>query len=112
MKNFINFTPHVIKLNDGTIYPSQGIAKVSKCAGVSRTSALFTEFVDGVCHQRFGDVVGLPEPKEGICYIVSKIVLAAAKASGRTDVVAPATGHPAAIRNEAGQIVSVPGFVA
>jgi hypothetical protein len=102
MKRFINFTPHAIKLNDGTVYPSQGVARVS---------ASFTEFVDGICHQQFGDVVGLPEPKEGVCYIVSAIVLAAAKAAGRSDIVAPATGHPAVVRNEAGQIDSVPGFV-
>jgi hypothetical protein len=32
-------------------------------------------------------------------------------ASNRDDLVAPATGHPDTIRNEKGQIISVPGFV-
>lgn len=40
----------------------------------------------------------------------SAMVLAAAKNKGRTDVVAPATGHPDCKR-ENGFIVSVPGFV-
>jgi len=41
---------------------------------------------------------------------VSALVLSAAKAAGRTDCVAPATGHPACVRKD-GFIVSVPGFV-
>ena len=54
------------------------------------------------------EVQNLPEPAENILYIVSALVLAASK---RADLVAPATGHPEAVRNEKGQIVSVPGFV-
>lgn len=57
-----------------------------------------------------GDLDNLPEPEEGTIYIVSAMVLAAAKNKGRTDVVAPATGHPDCIRKD-GFIVSVPGFV-
>lgn len=38
------------------------------------------------------------------------LVLAAAKAQGRTDCIAPATGHPKCIRKD-GFIVSVPGFI-
>jgi hypothetical protein len=45
----------------------------------------------------------LPEPKEDTLYVVCGLVLAAAKASGRTDVIAPLqTGHPEVRRNEAG----------
>jgi hypothetical protein len=40
------------------------------------------------------------------------MVLEAAKAEGRNDCVAPATGHPEVKRNSQGQIDSVPGFVA
>lgn len=50
------------------------------------------------------------KPEEGTVYIVSALVLAAAKEKGRTDVVAPATGHPDCVRKD-GFIVSVPGFV-
>jgi hypothetical protein len=53
----------------------------------------------------------LPEPADNTLYIVSALVLTAAKAQGRTDVVAPATGHPECVRDEKGFIKSVPGFV-
>lgn len=97
---FLNYTPHEIKINDGTSYPSIGTARVS---------ATFTDFdQDGICHQEFGEVEGLPEPQEGVMLIVSAMVLGA---SSREDLVAPATGHPDTIRNEKGHIVSVPGFI-
>ena len=102
MTKFKNYTPHAIKLNDGREFASDGLARVS---------ATFTGFdADGVCEQQFGDVTGLPAPADGVLYIVSALVLTAAKAAGRTDCVAPATGHPDCVRNE-GFIVSVPGFV-
>lgn len=103
MKVFKNLTPHTITLKDGRSFASEGLARVS---------ATFSKFdEDGVCEQQFGAVTGLPDPEENTLYIVSALVLAAAKASGRTDCVAPATGHPDCGRNDQGFIVSVPGFV-
>lgn len=97
---FYNYTPHTIVLNDGTSYDSVGVARVSN---------FFTDFdSDGVCSVKYGEVLGLPAPKDGVLYIVSAMVLAA---SDRTDLVAPATGHPCCARNDKGFIVSVPGFV-
>ena len=91
---FINLTPHDIKLNDGTVYPATGkIARVT-----------FSNFCCGISRVFYGEVENLPEPKRGTMYIVSAMVLAAAKEKGRTDLIAPATGHPDCIR-------SVPGFV-
>ena len=100
---FINCTPHDIILNDGTVFPKTGT--------VARVQASFSEVVDGVCEQVFGTVQDLPDPINGTLFIVSAVVLTAAKLQGRTDCVAPATGHPAVVRNEAGHIVSVPCFV-
>ena len=103
MTTFKNYTPHAITLNDGRTFASEGLARVS---------ATFSDFDgDGVCEQRFGDVTGLPAPATGVLYIVSALVLTAAKAAGRTDCVAPATGHPDCVRSDKGFIVSVPGFV-
>ena len=100
---FVNVTPHAIVLNNGTSFPSEGIARVA---------ASFSAFdADGCCEQQFGEVTGLPAPADDVLYIVSGLVLTAAKAAGRVDVVAPATGHPEVVRNEKGHIVSVPGFV-
>lgn len=102
MTTFINCTPHAINLNNGTEYAPSG-----DVAGVSQT---FTEFnSNGVCGQVFKGVVGLPNPREGVMYIVSALILIAEP--DRLDIVAPATGHPDCVRNDKGHVVSVPGFV-
>ena len=99
---FINLTPHTITLNDGTSFPTKGNARVADT---------YTEFnASGVCKVKHGDIENLPEPEPNTTFIVSAMVLAAAKEKGREDVVAPATGHPECKR-ENGFIVSVPGFV-
>lgn len=99
---FVNLTPHALKLNDGRIFPPSGII-----ARVSVSYAAFNE--DSITKQVYGDIKDLPEPKNETIYIVSGLVLSALNGS-REDVVAPATGHPEVMRNEAGQINSVPGF--
>ena len=100
----INATPHAILLNNGTKFEPSGIV-----ARVSAKLELET-IVDGIhlFRQTFGKVEGLPEETDGTVYIVSAMVL---NAVDRDDCVAPATGHKDVIRSEAGQIVSVPGFV-
>ena len=75
-----------------------------------RVENQFSNFCCGISTVFYGEIENLPEPEEGTIYIVSAMVLAAAKEKGRTDVVAPATGHPDCIRKD-GFIVSVPGFV-
>lgn len=76
----------------------------------ARVENQFSNFCCGISTVFYGEIENLPEPEEGTIYIVSAMVLAAAKEKGRTDVVAPATGHPDSIRED-GFIVSVPGFV-
>lgn len=101
---FINCTPHAIKTNDGRVFePSGSIARVSQ--SISEFDA------NGIATQTFGSVECLPEPQDGVVYIVSAMVLSRAQAEGRTDVVAPATGHKECKRDENGRIVSVPGFL-
>jgi len=99
MNEIINLTPHPITVGKTTFPPSGTIARVK---------AGFTPIVDGVCHQTFGDVEGLPAPQEGVRFVVSGLVFAATE---RTDVFAPATGHPDVVRNEQGHIVSVPCLI-
>jgi hypothetical protein len=100
-----NLTPHAIVLNDGATYPPSG--------DVARVSMTHTQTgdIDGtpVFGTVYGSVTGLPAPQHGTIYIVSAMVLAAS--SDRDDLVAPATGHPDVVRNDKGQIVSVPGWV-
>ena len=97
---YINLTPHSISMNDGKSYSPSG--------EVARVTVTFTQIVNGICQQQFGEVQNLPSPQPDTTYIVSGLVLAA---TNRKDVVAPATGHPQTIRNEKGHIVSVPCFV-
>lgn len=104
---FINLTPHAINVQteDGetlTIEPSGTIArvkmgrrKIGEYNGIPLTE-LYIQSVEG-----------LPSPQRGIIYIVSGMV--ASNLKDRNDVVAPDTD--AAIRNDKGHIVAVPGFV-
>ena len=111
MLTIINLTPHTIKLNSGKEFPPSGM--------VTRVSAQFSRLTpqellnEGIYiySVEYGEIEGLPEPEEGKLFIVSAMVLEAGRKIGRNDLVAPATGHPEAIRNEQGQIVSVPGFI-
>jgi hypothetical protein len=106
MKQIVNLTPHTINLNNGTAYPSSGT--------IARVASSFEPIVDAdgipVTKVKFGDVQGLPPEDGEHLYIVSGLV-ASALAGSRKDVLVPATGHPECIRNEAGQIVSVPAFI-
>jgi hypothetical protein len=97
--DYLNYTPHKINLNDGRHFASIGLARVSSS---------FTEIVGDECQQVFGKVEGLPVQQEGVKIIVSAMVLAA---SNRSDLVAPATGHPLTKRNDKGHIISVPCFI-
>ena len=102
MTTFVNLTPHTINMNDGRAFePSGTVARCSQEYG--------TPNENGVCPMIFGDVFGVPEPIEGTIFIVSALVSKAL--ASRPDVVSPATGHPHAVRNEKGHIVSVPFFV-
>lgn len=97
---FINCTPHEINLNDGRSFAPSGI-----CPRVTQTHG---PIVNDICEIIFGEIEGLPPPKEGVIYIVSALVLAAAK--DRKDLVAPATNHPCT-RRHGGKIISVECFI-
>ena len=79
-KNFevIPNKPHTITLNNGTEYHPSG--------KVARVANKFSNFCCGISTVFYGEIENLPEPEEGTIYIVSAMVLAAAKEKGRTDV--------------------------
>lgn len=106
---FVNLTPHTLVVYDKDskhvirkIPPSGTIARVS-----TRKEQL--EPVDGIPVSRtvFGDVEGIPEPREDTLYVVSSIV---ASHTSRDDVVAPDTSDDSVVRNEEGQIIGVRAF--
>jgi len=101
MKKFINCTPHAIVLNDGRIFEPSGIvARVDSFHDSIGSDVFKHEFGDIIFCQEFGEIIGLPEQTGDTIFIVSAIVLSASKVLGRTDCVAPATGHPEVKRND------------
>lgn len=106
----VNLTPHdvVVHLENGEkkVYPSVGSARVT-------TTSEVVGQVDGIdiVTQSYGDIEGLPKPKEGVLYIVSLVVRMAAQQQGRDDVISPDTSPQGAIRDDAGRIIAVRRFV-
>ena len=72
---FINLTPHKVVLNSGEVFLPE--------ATPVRISTSYTPFIDGVCEVKFGQLVGLPEPQEGVVFIVSGMAAQAAAVLGR-----------------------------
>jgi hypothetical protein len=94
----INLTPHMVNVN-GMSYPSEGLARVSEKEtqiGMLNGIPLFSK--------TFGEVVGLPDPQEGILFIVSGLVKAACP--NRTDLLVPTK----LVRDEKGNIIGCQGF--
>jgi hypothetical protein len=107
---FVNCTPHAIVINDdGPTFPPSGI--VARVANEFKFSTVVGGYL--VSTVETGAITGLPAPVEKTHYIVSAMVLEANNRlpEPRTDLLAPATGHPQTIRDAAGHIVSVHGFV-
>ena len=110
---FVNLTPHVITIynlyaNKITL-PSSGVARVE----TTEETLEPIEDIPIVSTPIPGPVVGLPEPSDGVAYIVSLMVLQHPAVRGRTDVYAPATGPKhAAMRDEQGRIIGVTRLIA
>jgi hypothetical protein len=87
----INLTPHPITLRsegvDTVIAPFGAPARVSSTPGglVDLGLPVLVAMPD-----TFGEVIGLPEPAEGVFFVVSAVVGAAVR--GRSDVLVPGTG--------------------
>lgn len=110
--NIINLTPHriVIIVEDENRNPY--VYEFPPSGNVARVTSTQTEVMRinniPVVKTKFGDVEGLPEPKEDMVYIVSSIV-GQALAGKRSDILSPDTG-PTAIRDEQGRITAVRRF--
>ena len=105
----VNKTPHPVTLvlDDAkiTLDPVLPIPRVSSHNVVTANYVITDE--NGTITREapeFGEVIDLPEPQEGVVYIVSMLV--AARANGRTDLVSPGRQ----LRNEAGQVIGCAGL--
>ena len=99
---FINLTPHQIdEQKSGLSIPSTGIARI-------KVASKLVTIVDGVdiyYSDYIGQLEGLPEPVEGVIYIVSALALNAVPAE-RNDVVAPGD----AVRDGSNRVIGCKGF--
>lgn len=118
----INLCPHPINLVDGRVIPSmvpgnadaERIANAPKLVAKDPTSTE-EDFMleDGTVLHVWHDpnpteIVGLPEPKEGVIYAVSMPVATKAAEQGRTDVYSPGSRKPGATKEGTPK---VPGLV-
>ncbi|NCB47629.1 hypothetical protein EOM81_11505, partial [bacterium] len=101
MKKLVNLTPHVLNVlaADGSIIdiqPSGNIARVSSNSDIVAT-------INGinVSQQAFGDVTGLPAARDGVIFIVSRMVKD--RVLNRSDVLVP--GAP--VRDADGKILLI-----
>jgi len=119
----INLTPHAISIADAagsillTVPASGTIARRAVTTAPAGTVGVRVPAREGdedeildfpVLATQYGAVTGLPDPQPGVTYLVSALVLAGVQ--GRPDVVAPDTGA-GAVRDAAGRILAVKGFV-
>jgi hypothetical protein len=97
---FINLTPHAINLPACTIEPA---GTVARCAEITELAGEF----DGVqiIRRRYGQVEGLPDPQDGVIYIVSLLVRMACPE--RTDLASPGD----LVRDANGAIVGAKNLV-
>lgn len=103
----INLTPHAVNLvlADGTTrtFESQGVARATQ-------TVVEAGAVEGyrLVRTSFGEPVDLPDPQEGVFYIVSAILVSAARQSGRTvrDLLLPAD----TVRDDQGRIIGCKAF--
>lgn len=102
--NIINLTPHSVNIigNDNsvaiTIEASGNVARCSQTIDI--VGALTLDSVDiPISSSSYGEVVDLPDPQDGIYYVVSRLVMSACPA--RQDLLVPND----LVRNDAGQVI-------
>jgi hypothetical protein len=111
MVEFINLTAHEIVIYDEEgkniilrIPPSGKIARVA-------TDSRIVGKVDNIPIRKtvYGEIIDLPDPKPGVVYLVSTVLLMALKEKGMNwpDVLSPDTTPDSAIRDEQGRIIGV-----
>lgn len=101
----VNLTPHAINILDSDNF----IVKTFESSGIARCTCSRNQIgnVNGIAinSNYYGEVTGLPEPKDGTMYIVSALVAQAVKYV-RSDVLVTDD----AVRNDDGQIIGCRAF--
>ena len=98
-----------IRAVDGTMFtllPSGNIANVETSTVPAEDVQTDFGVVRTAGKTVYGELTGLPEPVEGVCYYVNMLVFNAATAIGRKDVVMGDSGSSAE-RNDKGHISAI-----
>lgn len=112
---FKNLTPHPVVLSNGALkvtFAKDYTTPVARVDNVVEEKSIACEVAPGMMLDMPVSVVsstvvtGLPEPQEGVMYIVSSMVATHVR---RPDVVAPIT-DASCERDASGRVVSVRGF--
>jgi len=105
-KRFVNLTQHPI-----SVYTGQDIVTHPITSVVARlaTKQIVVGHIDDVpiIRTEWGDIIGLPEPEDGVIYITSSIV---ANAAQRRDVVSPCTSPQFGVRDWNGYVIGTKAF--
>lgn len=107
VREIVNLTPHPLHIAGVVIQPSGQVARVSEVSE-RRGMLEYGSLQIPVIVKWFGDVEGLPEPQDGVIYVVSVLTAQAAWAAGRTDVFCPGD----LIRDESGRVVGAASLCA
>jgi hypothetical protein len=104
-KSLVNCTPHDINvfLEDGSMVVLPKSNAPARCGEVI-SSADYTTLEVQIVRKKFGDIENLPDPVEGIFYVVSAIIKAAAPY--RKDLLLVND----TVRNEKGVIIGCKSF--
>lgn len=110
MTKFVNLTPHAVNYKDPVTGQSLKFLPSGQVARVEIHENHFDVPSIGLKVKRktYGSVTGLPEPGDGIIYIVSSLVLQ--RLPARTDIIAPETVRTAR-RDFSGRVDYVTCFV-
>lgn len=108
----VNLTPHEVRVvdeqqNELVAIPSSGVARAAQTDKVVGSVEIGGQTVT-VVETVFGEVQDLPEPAEGVAYVVSIITANAARAEGRSTEDLLITSGP--VRDPDGRIVGCTRF--
>lgn len=99
----VNLTPHSINIVGGpTFEPSGQVARISSTNESAGELLINGESVPLIT-QVFGEVIGLPEKREGTMFIVSGLVFSHSK---RRDLLVPGEQ----VRDDAGRVIGCKSF--
>lgn len=100
----VNLTPHnIVMILNGEVKETLVSKGLARCSMISNEIGQINDYT--LSENTYGEVVGLPQPQEGVIYIVSSIVANALKGVRNDIVVVDKT-----VRNENGQIIGCTGF--